>query len=34
LRTDYGLVFSRAANTAHSLADIPGWAFTLPTPKE
>ena len=34
LRTDYGLVFSRAAATAHSLADIPGWAFTLPTPKE
>ncbi len=34
LRTDYGLVFSREATAAHSLADIPGWAFTLPTPKE
>lgn len=34
LRTDYGLVFSRAAAAAHSLADIPGWIFTLPTPKE
>lgn len=34
LRTDYGLVFSRSAVAAHSLADIPGWMFTLPTPKE
>lgn len=34
LRTDYGLVFSRASAAAHSLADIPGWAFTLPTPQE
>jgi hypothetical protein len=34
LRTDYGLVFSRSAVAAHSLADIPGWIFTLPTPKE
>lgn len=34
LRSDYGLVFSRAAIMAHSLADIPGWASTLPTPKE
>ncbi|MEJ5308818.1 MAG: DNA methyltransferase [Anaerolineae bacterium] len=34
LRTDYGLVFSRSAVAAHSLADIPGWMFTLPIPKE
>ncbi len=34
LRTDYGLVFSRSAGAAHSLADIPGWVFKLPTPKE
>jgi len=34
LRTDYGLVFSRSAGAAHSLADIPGWMFTLPKPKE
>lgn len=34
LRTDYGLVFSRSTVAAHSLADIPGWMFTLPTPKE
>jgi 16S rRNA G966 N2-methylase RsmD len=34
LRTDYGLVFSRSAVAARSLADIPGWIFTLPTPKE
>ncbi len=34
LRTDYGLIFSRSAGAAHSLADIPGWTFTLPTPKE
>jgi len=34
LRTDYGLVFSRSPAAAHSLADIPGWMFTLPTPKE
>ena len=34
LHTDYGLVFSRSAVTAHSLAEIPGWMFTLPTPKE
>jgi hypothetical protein len=34
LRTDYGLVFSRSAGAAHSLADIPGWMFNLPTPKE
>ena len=34
LRTDYGLVFSRSAVAAHSLTDIPGWMFTLPTPKE
>jgi DNA methylase len=34
LRTDYGIVFSRSAATVHSLADIPGWTFTLPTPKE
>lgn len=33
LRTDYGLVFSRSTVAAHSLADIPGWMFTLPTPK-
>ena len=34
LRTDYGLVLSRSAVAAHSLADIPGWMFTLPRPKE
>lgn len=34
LRTDYGLVFCRSAVTDHSFADIPGWMFTLPTPKE
>jgi DNA methylase len=34
LRTDYGLVFSRSAVAVHSLADIPGWIFTLPTPKD
>jgi 16S rRNA G966 N2-methylase RsmD len=34
LRTDYGLVFSRSAIATHSLADIPGWMFALPTPKE
>lgn len=34
LRTDYGLVLSRSAVASHSLADIPGWTFTLPTPKE
>jgi DNA methylase len=34
LRTDYGLVFSRSAAASRSLADIPGWKFTLPTPKE
>lgn len=34
LRTDYGLVFSRSAAVGRSLADIPGWMFTLPTPKE
>jgi 16S rRNA G966 N2-methylase RsmD len=34
LRTDYGFVFSRSAVAAHSLADIPGWMFNLPTPKE
>ena len=33
LRTDYGLVFSRSAVVGRSLADIPGWMFTLPTPK-
>lgn len=34
LRTDYGLVFSRSTSTRHSLANIPGWTCTLPTPKE
>ncbi len=34
LRTDYGLVFARTVDAAYSLADIPGWMFTLPTPKE
>ena len=34
LRTDYGLVFSRSTSAAHSLAEIPGWMFTLPTRKE
>jgi len=34
LRTDYGLVFSRAAIATHSLPEIPGWMFTLPTPKD
>ena len=34
LRTDYGLVFSRSAEVGCSLADIPGWIFDLPTPKE
>lgn len=34
LRTDYGLVFARSASAAYSLADIPGWMLTLPTPKE
>jgi len=34
LRTDYGLVFSHSAVAANSLADIPGWSVTLPTPKE
>ena len=34
LRTDYGLVFSRSAVAAHSLADIPGWMLNLPMPKE
>jgi 16S rRNA G966 N2-methylase RsmD len=34
LRTDYGLVFSRSAVAAHSLPDIPGWMFALPTPNE
>jgi hypothetical protein len=34
LRTDYGLVFSRSAVVGRSLADIPGWMFNLPTPKE
>lgn len=34
LRTDYGLVFSRSASVGRSLADIPGWMFNLPTPKE
>lgn len=34
LRTDYGLVFARSAVAARSLADIPGWMLTLPTPKE
>lgn len=34
LRTDFGLVFSRSAGVGRSLADIPGWMFTLPTPKE
>jgi hypothetical protein len=34
LRTDYGLVFARTVNAAYPLADIPGWMFTLPTPKE
>ena len=34
LRTDYGLVFSRSAVVGRSLADIPGWIFNLPTPKE
>jgi len=29
LRTDYGLVFSRSAGEAHSLANIPGWMFNL-----
>ena len=34
LRTDYGLVFSRSAVVGRTLADIPGWIFNLPTPKE
>ncbi len=34
LRTDYGLVFARTVGAAYSLADIPGWMFTLPTPRE
>ena len=34
LRTDYGLVFSRSTVVGRSLADIPGWIFNLPTPKE
>jgi len=34
LRTDFGLVFSRSATVGRSLADIPGWMFNLPTPKE
>jgi hypothetical protein len=34
LRTDYGLVFSRSVEVGRSLADIPGWMFNLPTPKE
>lgn len=34
LRTDFGLVFSRSASVGRSLANIPGWMFTLPTPKE
>jgi 16S rRNA G966 N2-methylase RsmD len=34
LRTDYGLVFSRSAVVARTLADIPGWMFNLPKPKE
>jgi len=34
LRTDFGLVFSRSAAVGLSLADIPGWMFNLPTPKE
>jgi hypothetical protein len=34
LRTDYGLVFSRSAVVGRTLADIPGWMFNLPTPKE
>ena len=34
LRTDYGLVFSRSAVVGRSWADIPGWMFNLPTPKE
>lgn len=33
LRTDYGLIFSRSAAVGCSLADIPGWDFNLPTPK-
>jgi hypothetical protein len=34
LRTDFGLVFSCSAVVGPSLADIPGWIFNLPTPKE
>ena len=34
LRTDFGLVFSRSAGVGRSLANIPGWMFTLPTLKE
>ena len=34
LRTDFVLVFSRSAAVGLSLADIPGWMFNLPTPKE
>jgi len=34
LRTDYGLVFSRSKSISRILVDIPGWDFTLPTPKE
>ncbi|HUJ10042.1 MAG TPA: DNA methyltransferase [Verrucomicrobiae bacterium] len=34
LRTDYGLVFSRSADAAHSLSEIPGWMSTLPTTKK
>ena len=34
LRTDFGLVFSRSAVVGRTLADIPGWMFNLPTPKE
>ncbi len=34
LRTDFGLVFSRSAAVGRSLADIPGWMFNFPTPKE
>lgn len=34
LRTDYGLIFSRSAAVRCTLADIPGWMFTLPIPKK